>query len=237
MKTKQKQKLSSEGTVIQELANILDKLYPKDIIVQNEYLKPNLEKEISFPYRPLFFIPKQKIIVEFDDSSCYKDYIKQLKTIRIDEILKNNGTKVIRIPYYIQLSSEVIRYYFGKTLKVKQRDLHGFLENTALDVFNFNEGGFKKFHNEMKDILDAIPNVYMEVMTSIYQRLSEAHKKYNRVCHVAQSIGWFAPRPLADLLVLYHSMTTGENLVPAEEYTGQLQELFDDIDFSALTKQ
>ena len=63
--------------------------------------------------RPDFRSPSLKLIVEFDGLQHYTDPRKILQDQKNTEIYNNNGYKVVRIPYFIQLSNAVVKQLFG----------------------------------------------------------------------------------------------------------------------------
>lgn len=96
----------------------------------NEYLKvifPEVDdwvhdRELGFinnkryRCRPDYRSQSLKLIVEFDGLPHYKNPAIILKDKRQTELYNNLGYKVVRIPYFIQLSNEAVRLLFGITL-------------------------------------------------------------------------------------------------------------------------
>ena len=71
----------------------------------------------KYKIRPDYRSESLKLIIEFDGLPHYKnpntiekDYINQ-------KVYENNGYKVVRIPYFIQLSNDVVEKLFGITVK------------------------------------------------------------------------------------------------------------------------
>ena len=90
------------------LEEFLKQIYPNKEIIRNKIV-PNS----NLKSRPDFRIEEEKFIVEFDGYRHYNSYETQLR----DEIKYHHytyiGYKVIRIPYFIQLSTKVILKLFG----------------------------------------------------------------------------------------------------------------------------
>lgn len=126
------------------LEEFLKQIYPNKEIISNKIV-PNS----NLKSRPDFRIEEEKIIVEFDGYRHYNSYETQLR----DEIKYHHytymGYKVIRIPYFIQLSTEVILKLFGIHLPdFEQTFPHGFIDNKATPL-DFNYKGLMKFRDDL----------------------------------------------------------------------------------------
>jgi hypothetical protein len=82
-----------------------------------------------------------------------------------DSEYSNMGYKIIRIPYFIQLSHSVVKYLFNKDINITQNYPHGFIDDAALLPCDFCELGINKFSNDLNnfefiknDILQSIKN-------------------------------------------------------------------------------
>lgn len=127
------------------LEEFLKQIYPNKEIIRNKNV-PNS----NLKSRPDFRIEEEKLIVEFD---CYRHY-NSYETQSRDEIkyhqYKYMGYKVIRIPYFIQLSKEVIFKLFGVYLQnFEQKYPHGFIDKKALTPLDFNYNGLMKFRDDL----------------------------------------------------------------------------------------
>lgn len=71
---------------------------------------PGLKKKI----RPDYRCEKLKLIVEFDGLPHYKNPDRILADEQNDIIYQHLGYKVVRIPYFIQLTNDVIEKLFGR---------------------------------------------------------------------------------------------------------------------------
>ena len=69
--------------------------------------------------RPEFRSEKLKMIVEFDGLPHYQNVDTIINDEKKDKIYVTNGYKVVRIPYFIQLTNEVVYQLFG--VKVKEQ--------------------------------------------------------------------------------------------------------------------
>lgn len=100
------------------LRDYLEFLYPENQFVYNQILKKsevmNRNPDAVFRrYRPDARCDELNLIVEFDGIQHYQSMITVLKDKDRDEWFRNIGYTVVRIPYWIQLSREVVETLFG----------------------------------------------------------------------------------------------------------------------------
>ena len=127
------------------LEEFLKQIYPNKEIIRNKIV-PNSNLKSRLDFR----IEEEKLIVEFDGYRHYNSYETQLR----DEIKYHHytymGYKVIRIPYFIQLSIEVILKLFDIHLPdFEQKYPHGFIDKKALTPLDFNYKGLLKFRDDL----------------------------------------------------------------------------------------
>lgn len=79
---------------------------------------PGLKRKI----RPDYRCERLKLIVEFDGLPHYKNPNIIKMDEEKDKIYKDAGYKVVRIPYFIQLTNDVIEKMFGVTIKEQMFD-------------------------------------------------------------------------------------------------------------------
>ena len=92
----------------------------------------------------------------------------------IEEIAKELGYKVIRIPYWIQLDSVIMKQYFGIDVENKTEYLNGF-DNTNVYPASFCEKGVERFSRELK----MLPNeIKYEVILSLRDKIKEYEADY-----------------------------------------------------------
>jgi hypothetical protein len=104
------------GLIRTRLDEYLKVIFPetKDWLHDKAFGEHNGQK---YKIRPDYRSESLKLIIEFDGLPHYKnpntiekDYINQ-------KVYENNGYKVVRIPYFIQLSNDVVEKLFGITVK------------------------------------------------------------------------------------------------------------------------
>ena len=126
------------------LENYLNLIFPTHTWEKNTYI---FHKKDKVSFRPDYMCHSLKLVVEFDGFYHYTDVNTILRDERKETILRRDGYKVIRIPYFIQMSTEVIKALFNKDKEVEQVFPHGFIANKSSAVLpaNFNELGIEKF--------------------------------------------------------------------------------------------
>lgn len=72
-----------------------------------------LHNNVSYRIRPDYRSDSLKMIVEFDGLPHYQDPAVIIKDDKNSEIYRLNGYKVVRIPYFIQLTNEAVEELFG----------------------------------------------------------------------------------------------------------------------------
>ena len=148
------------------LEEFLKQIYPNKEIIRNKTV-PNS----NCKSRPDFRIEEEKLIVEFDGYRHYNSFETQSR----DELKYHQytymGYKIIRIPYFIQLSSESIFKLFGIHLPdFEQKYPHGFIDKRALTPLDFNYKGLLKFRDDLiifekeiaEDILYSLVNTLIK---------------------------------------------------------------------------
>lgn len=97
-------------------------------------------------------IDNQNVLVEFDGSQHYTEMQNYIKDAKYTEAIQRLGYKVVRIPYYIQLDSHLINYYFGTQLRnisISHTFLQGFRVNGQEKIPEFENTVAKNFRNTL----------------------------------------------------------------------------------------
>lgn len=108
-------------------------------------------------YRPDFRCDELMLIIEFDGYRHYNNLYTQLRDRNKDMLYEEENYKVVRIPYFIQLTEEVYEQLFvehGYDLQIDRGLLindypHGFHDPKALRPTDFNIYGMSRFMKEM----------------------------------------------------------------------------------------
>ena len=80
------------------------------------------------------------------------------------------GYTIIRIPYFVQLSTIVIKELFHKTYSMTQEYPHGFISEKALLPSDFCEMGIGRFIND----LNRFSYIQRDIIKSLVDRVDEA---------------------------------------------------------------
>jgi hypothetical protein len=106
--------------------------------------------------RPDHRFIKEKVIVEFDGIQHYQN-IDNIKTDRLkDKAYSKMGYKIIRIPFFVQPSSETLKYYFGIDGELELQYPHGFIIYDSTPPTNFCSLGLDRFIDEFEQFPDSI---------------------------------------------------------------------------------
>lgn len=99
-----------------------------------------------------FKIQDQIYNVEFDGYRHYRD-IAQIRTDKFkDDIAKDLNQKVIRIPYWVQLTTKTLKHYFGIDYPIQQNFPHGFISEEAMLPIDYSEAGIERFSFELSSL-------------------------------------------------------------------------------------
>ncbi|MDR1181491.1 MAG: endonuclease domain-containing protein [Bacteroidales bacterium] len=152
--------LSEENRLSEEkLKIVLEQLFPGEKFEHDKKV-PNSECD----KRPDYRCDNLKLIVEFDgwhhytDENCIK--VDKCK----DDIYEKMEYRIVRIPYFVQMSSSTIEHLFGLKTDWKQTYPHGFILTKVLPS-KFCELGIQRFQSDLKrfdyikdDIIQSLKN-------------------------------------------------------------------------------
>lgn len=97
------------------LERYLAVIYP-DIPI-NEWIHDKVIQGIGKRIRPDYRCERKKLIIEFDGVQHYQKPERIKQDYENQRLYENNGYTVIRIPYFIQLSNDVVKKMFGVEVK------------------------------------------------------------------------------------------------------------------------
>lgn len=110
-----------------------------------------------------------KVAVEFDGDEHYRHSLKIKVDREKDALARDGGYRVVRIPYWVQLTTETVKYYFGIEANIIQDFPHGFI-TTKVFPASYCEMGIERFRRE----LDALPSAIRgAVVKSLRARAAE----------------------------------------------------------------
>lgn len=126
------------------LGEFLKLLFPK-----HEFIHDRIVPNSSSRRRPDYRNDDLKIIVEFDGDKHYKEVSKIKSERNKTENYQNMGYRVIRVPYFIQLTPETISHLFGVEKNYTNGYPHGFIDKKASLPADYCEIGIRKFENDL----------------------------------------------------------------------------------------
>lgn len=146
------------------LGDVLQYIFPDNTFIRDKVV-PNSNSR----RRPDYRCDELNLIVEFDGDRHYKEASK-IKSEREKVVLyESMGYKVVRIPYFIQLNTEVVKFLFNKDLPTYYEYPQGFISKLAANPCDYCELGVKKFIED----LNRFDVVKEEVIKSLISKIEE----------------------------------------------------------------
>lgn len=108
-------------------------------------------------------------VVEFDGDAHYRDSLKIKIDNEKDAVAREHSIRVIRFPYWVQLTSETLAHYFGLVATISQDFPHGFI-STKVFPASFCELGIERFRHEMASLPAQVKD---SVIASLNHRSTE----------------------------------------------------------------
>ena len=119
--------------------------------------------------RPDYRFESLKLIVEFDGNRHYQDAGVIVRDREKDRIYTAMGYRIVRIPYFVQMTQELLRECFGKQIPYNQVYQHGFIDKKAELPANFCELGVQRFVAD----LARFSSYQAEIIQSLRERIVE----------------------------------------------------------------
>lgn len=129
----------------EKLKNFLVILFPTNTFEHNKQV-PNS----GMKTRPDFRCDELKLIVEFDGDKHYCEASKIISEENKNNHYARMGYKIVRIPYFVQISTEVIKCLFNLNFNCDQKYDHGFISENVIMPCDYCELGIQKFKNDLK---------------------------------------------------------------------------------------
>jgi hypothetical protein len=115
-----------------------------------------------------------KVAVEFDGDEHYRHSLKIKVDREKDAYARADGYRVVRVPYWVQLTTTTLRHYFDLDAEVVQDFPHGFI-TTKVFPASFCELGIERFRGELERLP---PEVRDAVVKSLRERSVEHGVEY-----------------------------------------------------------
>ena len=119
-------------------------------------------------------IDGQITVVEFDGDEHYRNTLKIKTDEEKDQVAMEYGLRVVRIPYWIQLTTETLHHYFKLSAVIRQDFPHGFI-TTKIFPASFCELGVARFERELTSLPAGVRNA---VAASLRERCREYGNAY-----------------------------------------------------------
>lgn len=126
--------------------------------------------------RPDYRIDDLMLIIEFDGNRHFQQSGTQRRDLIKDNIYMEMGYKIIRIPYFVQMDSSALEYFFGEylgdidTSEISSYYPHGFVDMSCTYPSDFNAYGtfvYKEYINNLpQEVVDGIKNSYSHKYTN-----------------------------------------------------------------------
>lgn len=108
-----------------------------------------------------------KIIVEFDGYAHYTSSRRIVLDGLKDELYHKSGYKVVHIPYFVQLSKNVIHKLFDLNIEFDQTYPQGFIDPKCILPADFCHLGTQRFLDDLKTFKD----IKEEILKSLVRKI------------------------------------------------------------------
>ena len=125
-----------------------------EIFPDYKFIHDNAVPGSGISNRPDYRCEELKLIVEFDGYQHYCQIDTIFKDRLKDEAYTSMGYRIVRIPYFVQLTSDVVKHYF----RVDDVDMqinfpHGFIADKGAKLpAEYCSLGIIRFMNELKEL-------------------------------------------------------------------------------------
>ncbi len=99
----------------------------------------------------LFKISEQTYVIEFDGDQHYRDTMIMKSDREKDVVANDLGYTVVRITYWVQLTTETMMYYFGIDANIEQSFPHGFITSKIFHA-SYCAMGTVRFERELESL-------------------------------------------------------------------------------------
>ncbi|MET4808241.1 hypothetical protein [Limibacillus sp. MBR-115] len=135
-----------------------------------ELLVPGTRRRWDMAYE----LGSKVTVVEFDGDAHYRDPLKMKVDNEKDVTARSLGYKVVRMPYWVQLTNQTLQHYFGLSAEIYQDFPHGFIA-TKLFPASYCEMGIERFERELSSLPNSVKDA---VMSSLVDRCAEHGADY-----------------------------------------------------------
>jgi len=147
----------------ENLGEALSTIFPGVLFVRNRPVP-----DVAVRSRPDYQSVALRLIVQFDGAAHYTKPARILRDEEENRAFLHAGYEVVRIPYFVQMSTEVVVRLFGTSRQYKQRYPHGFVHRNAVLPAAFCCLGIERFLGD----LDRFSFIRDEIFASLKQKVS-----------------------------------------------------------------
>ena len=137
-------------------------------IVANEPL-PKSGRRVRPDYRS----ERHRLIIEFDGDAHYRQARTILGDQERDQFFRDFGYRVIRVPYFVQLTTPVILHLFENLARDRSDFLdfpHGFIAPTVVMPADFSELGIARFDSDLSRFSYIRPEILQSLRAAVVGR-------------------------------------------------------------------
>ena len=165
--------ITYEGYLTQDkLLDILNQLPEFKLIGKEVQVAFKNRKRWDF----LFEVNGKQIVVEFDGDAHYRDSLRIKSDTEKNEIAFQTNLKVVRIPYWLQLTTKTFTHLFGfaPSKEISNNFPHGFIVTKVFPASSCSLG-IKRYSKELSLLPKEIKE---EILFSLEDRVKEYGKEY-----------------------------------------------------------
>ena len=111
----------------------------------------------------------REIAIEFDGDQHYRDTLVMKLDLEKEDLADKAGIEVVRIPYWVQLTDDTAKHYFGDLfngIHIEQDYPHGFIKSKVFPA-SYCALGVERFMAELHDLPE---KEFVEVVTNLFDR-------------------------------------------------------------------
>lgn len=160
--------------------------YLKQIFPEHEFIRDRVVPNSDIQKRPDYRNDDLMLIIEFDGYGHYSKPDNILTDGYKDNVYKDMGYDIVRIPYFIQMSKDIVKLLFERDVDIEQVYPHGFIDNKAMLPAYFCELGIRRFKRDLDEFKIAKDDIILSL-----------DKKYDEYVN----INYVLPPSLHNLLI------------------------------------
>ena len=150
-----------------------------EIFPDYKFIHDNAVPGSGISNRPDYRCEELKLIVEFDGYQHYCHIDTIFKDRLKDEAYTSMGYRIVRIPYFVQLTSDVVKHYFGvDDIDMQINFPHGFIDDKGAKMpSEYCSLGIVRFMNELKELIF----LRTDIINSLKAKLDKYNGEKSRV--------------------------------------------------------